>query len=81
MRFSFFHTLYDICYLALLCAITLITFYYVFLPVQPTITTLSNQAVPALQHTTSAALPTELSILCAIGSLLYLKCIWQLICR
>lgn len=81
MRHSFLHTLYDICYLALLCGIILLTFYYVFLPAQPAITALSNQAIPTLQQINTKPLPTEISMLCAIGSLLYLKCIWQLIMR
>lgn len=81
MRDFFLHTLYDICYLALLCGVILITFYYVFLPMQPAVTTLSSQATPVLQHTTATALPVEISTLFAISSLLYLKCIWQLICH
>lgn len=81
MRFSFFSTLYDLCYLLLLCAVILVTFYLVFLPEQPAMTALSCQAMPVMQHTVNSALPAEITMLCAIGSLLYLKCIWQLICR
>lgn len=81
MRFSFLYVLYDICYLAVLCAVILITFYYVFLPAQPAMTALSSQALPVFQHTTVTHLPIELAIFCAIGSLLYLKCIWRMICR
>lgn len=81
MRFSFFHTLFDICYLMLLCGVIFVTFYYVFLPTQPAMTALYAHPLPVFQHTMHSALPTELSILGAIGSLVYLKCIWRLICR
>lgn len=80
-RFSFFHILFDICYLALLCGIILITFYYVFLPAQPAMTSLYHQSLPVFRHTGLPLLPTEFTMLCAIGSLVYLKCIWRLICR
>ena len=43
-RFSFLHILFDICYLALLCGIILVTFYYVFLPAQPAMTSLYHQS-------------------------------------
>ena len=81
LRFSFFHILFDICYLALLCGVILITFYYVFLPTQPAMTTLYHQSLPVFRHTALPLLSTKLTTLCAIGSLIYLKCIWRLICR
>ena len=81
MRVSIFQILFDICYLAILCGIILVTFYYVFLPIQPAMTALSSQALPVFQHTASSALPIEIAMLCAIVSLVYLKCIWQFICR
>lgn len=81
MRLSTFHMIFDLCYLASLCAVILITFYVVFLPAQPAITILSCQTLPVFQHTTSAALPIEIAMLCAIASLIYLKCIWRIIYR
>ena len=81
MRSSFLQTFYDICYLTLLCAIILLTFYVVFLPAQPMATSLHGQALPVLQHTTIPTLSVKYSTLCAIGCLLYLKCIWRLIYR
>ena len=80
-RYSFFHVLFDIFYLALLCTIILVTFYYVFLPSQPAMTILYSQPLPVFQHTALSALPSERAMLCAIASLVYLKCIWRLICR
>lgn len=81
MRHSVLHVLYDLFYLALLCAVILITFYYVFLPSQSAMISLPAQALPVFQHTAASALPLEIAILCAIASLVYLKCIWRLICR
>ena len=81
MRLSFLQILFDICYLGLLCSVILITFYYVFLPAQPAMALLHSQAMPVFQHTASSALPIEIAMLCAIVSLVYLKCIWRFICR
>ena len=81
MRSSFLQTFYDICYLALLCTVILIAFYVVFLPAQPTIASMPSQTLPVLQHTTLSSLSVKQSTLCAVGCLLYLKCIWRLIYR
>lgn len=81
MRGSILPILFDLCYLAILCGIILITFYIVFLPAQPAMTALSTQFSPVFRHAESAALPIEIAMLCAIGSLIYLKCIWRMIYR
>ncbi len=81
MIISLLPMLFDICYLAMLCAIILFTFCGVFLPSQPAVALVYSQSLPMFQHTTLSTLPAELAMLCAIGSLLYLKCIWRLICR
>ena len=81
MRFSGLQILFDLCYLVVLCGIILMTFCYVFLPAQPAMALLHSQAMPVFQHTASSALPIEIAMLCAIVSLVYLKCIWRFICR
>ncbi len=81
MRFSVLNILFDLLYISMLCAIVLITFFVAFLPQQSVMATAYIQSVPVLQHTVAPALPLEIAMLCAVASLLYLKCIWTFIRR
>ncbi len=81
MRFSFLNILFDLLYISMLCAVVLITFLVVFLPQQSVMATAYMQSVPVLQHTVAASLPLEIAMICAVASLLYLKCIWAFIQR
>lgn len=71
--------LFDFCYLVVLCAIILITFFQVLMPppvLQASLSLYSSQFMPHLTIDTPS--PQIILLFCLLG-LVYLKIIWRLI--
>lgn len=71
--------LFDLCYLAILCAVIIITFVHVLLPVPSLQTSADFYTAEMFPHFFLDTLSPQTTILlCGLG-LLYLKIIWRLI--
>ena len=71
--------LFDLCYLAILCAIIIVTFVQVLLPVPALQTSADFFTAEMFPHFFLDALSPQITLLlCSLG-LLYLKIIWRLI--
>lgn len=71
--------LFDLCYLAVLCTIILVTFFQVLMPppvLQASLSLYSSQFMPHLTIDTPS--PQIILFFCVLG-LVYLKIIWRLI--
>lgn len=71
--------LFDLCYLALLCAIILTTFFQVLLPLPAVQVSQQLYAAQMLPHSSIAAPPPLCILLFCVLGLVYLKIIWRLI--
>ncbi len=71
--------LFDLCYLAILCAIIIITFVQVLLPLPALQTSLDLHTTQMLHHLSVDTPSPQMVLLFCVAGLLYLKIIWRLI--
>lgn len=70
---------FDLCYICLLCAIILVTFFAVLLPQPALLASLDLYSMQLLTHITVQGPSPRTALLLSILGLIYLKIIWRLI--
>lgn len=69
----------DLCYICLLCAIIVITFFHVLMPQPALLASLDFQSMRLLNHITVAGPTPRATLFISVFGLVYLKIIWRLI--
>jgi len=70
---------FDLCYICLLCAIILLTFFGVLMPQPAQLASLDLHTTQLMRHVSGGEPSTRTALLLGILGLVYLKIIWRLI--